>query len=133
MKILNIVIPILMHYNIFLQNDSENLLCYAYTSSGCQLHKTACQLHIFTCQRKATLCNDVGFATVYRRIYCCKFMTLSNQTSRCICKCIRMTFHVQMATVVSASRQQPTEIWQAFLKAYTRFISLAFVPTAGPK
>ena len=40
-------------------------------------------------QRKAMLPNDVGFATVYRRIYCCKFITLSNQTSHCICKCIR--------------------------------------------
>ena len=33
-----------------LQKDSENVLCCAYTSSGCKLHKTACQLHIFTCQ-----------------------------------------------------------------------------------
>ena len=33
-----------------LQKDSENVLCCAKTSSGCQLHKTACQLHIFTCQ-----------------------------------------------------------------------------------
>ena len=30
------------------------------------------------------------FPTVYRRIYCRKFMTLSNQTSRCICTCIRI-------------------------------------------
>ena len=33
-----------------LQKDSENVLCCAYTSSVCQLHKTACQLHILTCQ-----------------------------------------------------------------------------------
>ena len=33
-----------------LQKDSENVLCCAYTSNGCQLHKTACQLHVFTCQ-----------------------------------------------------------------------------------
>ena len=33
----------------FLFKDSENVLCWAYTSRGCQLHKTACQLHIFTC------------------------------------------------------------------------------------
>ena len=32
------------------KKDSESVLCSAYTSSGCQLHKTACQLHIFTCQ-----------------------------------------------------------------------------------
>ena len=42
-------------------------------------------------QWKTTLRNDVGFPTVYRRIYCRKFMTLSNQTSRCICKCIRIS------------------------------------------
>ena len=33
-----------------LQKDGENVLCCAYTSSDCQLHKTACQLHISTCQ-----------------------------------------------------------------------------------
>ena len=37
-------------YTFSLQKDSENVLCCAYTSSGCQLHETACQLHIFTCQ-----------------------------------------------------------------------------------
>ena len=41
-------------------------------------------------QWKATLRNDVGFPTVYYRIYCRKFMTLSNQTSCCFCKCIRI-------------------------------------------
>ena len=56
-----------------LQKGSENVLCCAYI----QLHKTACQLHIFTCQ---PMQSDVGFATVYRRIYCRKFLTLSNQT-----------------------------------------------------
>ena len=35
--------------------------------------------------------DDVGFATVYSRIYRGKFLTLSNQMSRYICKCIRMT------------------------------------------
>ena len=45
-------------------------------------------------QWKETLCNDVGFPTVYRRIYCRKFITLSNQTSRCICKCIRISFNM---------------------------------------
>ena len=33
-----------------LQKYIENVLCCAYMSSGCQLHKTAYQLHIFTCQ-----------------------------------------------------------------------------------
>ena len=42
------------HFNALLtsqlQKDSENILCCAYRSSGCQLHKTACKLHVFTCQ-----------------------------------------------------------------------------------
>ena len=41
-------------------------------------------------QREATLRCDVRFPTVYRRIYRRKFLTLSNQTSRCIRKCIRI-------------------------------------------
>ena len=41
-------------------------------------------------QCEATLCYDVGFPTVYRRIYRRKFLTLSNQTSRYIRECIRM-------------------------------------------
>ena len=43
-------------------------------------------------QCKATLRNDVGFATVYRRINCCKFMTLSKKMTRCICKCINLEY-----------------------------------------
>ena len=35
--------------------------------------------------------HDVGFPTVYRGIYCRKFLTLFNQTSRYICKCIRIS------------------------------------------
>ena len=44
--------------------------------------------------RHSTRCdviNDVKlFPTVYRRIYCRKFLTLSNQTSRYKLKCIRI-------------------------------------------
>ena len=44
--------------------------------------------------RQPTICdviNDVKlFPTVHRRIYCRKFLTLSNQTSRYKSKCIRM-------------------------------------------
>ena len=48
---------------------------------------------------KGTLRNDVEFATVYRRIYCRKFMTLSNQTSRNIFKCIRIYDYTLRITV----------------------------------
>ena len=41
-------------------------------------------------QWKATLRNDVEFPIVYRRIYCSKFLTLSNQMSRYKLKCIRI-------------------------------------------
>ena len=41
-------------------------------------------------QWDVTLRDDVGFSTVYRRIYRRKFLTLSNQTSRHIRKCIRI-------------------------------------------
>ena len=34
--------------------------------------------------------HDVGFPTVYRGIYCRNLLTLSNQTSRYIPKCIRI-------------------------------------------
>ena len=41
-------------------------------------------------QSLATLLLTSGFPTVYRRIYCHKFLTLSNQTLRYIHKCIRI-------------------------------------------
>ena len=67
-----------------LQKISENVLFCAYTSSD-----ASCIKPLASCIYSL----DVGFPTVYRRIYCRKFMTLSNQTSRCICKCIRIIFY----------------------------------------
>ena len=32
-----------------IKKNIEDAICFAYTSSGCLLHKTASQLHIFTC------------------------------------------------------------------------------------
>ena len=73
------------------QKDSQNEICCAYTSSAASCIKPlASCIYSLVNQWKATLRNDVGFLTIYRRIYCRKFMTLSNQTSRCICKCIRI-------------------------------------------
>ena len=51
MKILNIVIPNLMHYKHFPFNKTVKMHYVAPKSSSCQQHKTACQLHIFTCQQ----------------------------------------------------------------------------------
>ena len=42
---------------------------------------------------KEMLCNDAEFVTVYRRIIGHKFMTLSNRTTCCICKFIRISFN----------------------------------------
>ena len=42
---------------------------------------------------KGNIINDVKlFPTIYHRIYCRKFLTLSNQTSRYKIKCIRMIY-----------------------------------------
>ena len=82
MKILNMAIPILMFYYHFSFKKTLKMHFVAPTSNGYQLNKNARQLHILTCQpMKATLRNDVEFAIVSHRIYCRKFMTLSNQTS----------------------------------------------------
>ena len=48
-------------------------------------HNAACH------PKKCDVINDVKlFPTVYRRIYCHKFLTLSNQKSRYKSKCIRI-------------------------------------------
>ena len=57
------------------------------------LHKTTSAVSCVkpnASQWEATLRDDVGFATVYRRIYRRRFLTLSNQTSRYIRECIRI-------------------------------------------
>ena len=65
------------HSNALLQFDLKFELC--------KQHKAAHH------QAKGEEIDDVKlFPTVYRRIYCRKFLTLSNQTSRYKCKCIRM-------------------------------------------
>ena len=54
--------------------------------------------------RKCDVINDVKlFPAVYRRICCRKCLTLSNQTSRYISKCIRMMFllHVQAKVMLT--------------------------------
>ena len=70
-KILNVVVPILMHFC--------NLV------SNCKPHIAA--RHPMKCD----IINDIKlFPKVYRRIYCHKFLMLPNQTSRYKSKCIRM-------------------------------------------
>ena len=84
-KILNMDIPIFFSTsNVFPLNRGWNAVCCAKMqyavprSSGYQLHK------------KGTLRNVVRFVPVYRRIYCRKFMTLSNQMSLYFSKSIRI-------------------------------------------
>ena len=68
------------HSNVLLQSRLK--------LERCKLHKAA--------QRRASsnkndVINDVKlFPPVYRRIYCRKILTLSNQTSRYKSKCIKM-------------------------------------------
>ena len=58
----------------------------------CTYRKFPQQLEIDISQSEATFYNGVGFATVYRRVYCCKILMASNQVSRYIRKSIRMSF-----------------------------------------
>ena len=78
-KILNMVIPILMRFYSLVSNWS-----------------VASHIKPYKGVRRPTKCdviNDVKlFLTVYRRIYCRKFLMLSNQTPRYKSKCIRMLF-----------------------------------------
>ena len=70
MKNLNMVIPILVHF-CKLEHSKQHTVAH---------HPTKCDV-----------INDVKlFPTVYRRIYCWKILTLSNQTSRYKLKCIRI-------------------------------------------
>ena len=76
MKILNMVIPILMCFYSLVSNWS--------VGSHIKPHKGVCH------PTKCDIINDIKLfstvcpSTVYRRIYCRKFLTLSNQTSRVI-------------------------------------------------
>ena len=75
-KILNIVIP---HSNALLKLEH------------CEPHKAARH------PTKGNVIDDVKlFPTVYCRIYCHKFLTLSNQTSRYKRKCIRFLFNLYL-------------------------------------
>ena len=77
MKILNMVIPILMHFCSFVSDLS---VCMPRNTAR---HPT-----------KYDAINDVKlFPAVYRRIYCRKFLTLSNQKSRYKSKCIEIDFY----------------------------------------
>ena len=83
MKILNMVIPILMH---ILQFELKLVRCKPRKAAR---HPTKCDV-----------INDVIlFPTVYRRIYCRKFLTLSNQTSRYKLSCIRMLYIQEMNSI----------------------------------
>ena len=64
---------------------SNALLQFRLKLERCKPHNAA--RHPTNCD----VINDIKlFPTVYRRIYCHKFLTLSNQTSRYKSKCIRI-------------------------------------------
>ena len=87
--------PILMHKKHFYLKKTvkRSMLCQHPVAASCIKPLAFC-FKPLVIQWKGTLHNDVEFATVYCRINCNKFMTLSNRTSRYICKCIRMAFSV---------------------------------------
>ena len=81
MTIFNIVFPFLIH---FFTVPPLNIYYFASTASASSNVKPDAS------QTEATFTNDVGFATVYRKIYCGKFLTSSNQALRYIRMCIRI-------------------------------------------
>ena len=108
-KILNMVIPILMHYKHFPFKKTVKMYFVVpirQATASCIKPLASC-IYSLVNQWKATLRNDVGFPTVYRRIYCRKFMTLSNQTSRCICKCIRIVVYRFYCMALFHSQTRP--------------------------
>lgn len=80
LTLFNTVIPIPMHFFSHFKG-----YYVASIASACSNVKP------YTSQSEATFHNDVCFATVYCRIYCRKFLTLSNQTSHYIRRCIRIS------------------------------------------
>ena len=64
---------------------SNALLQFRLKLERCKPHKAAC------CPTKCDVINDIKLLpTVYHRIYCLKFLTLSNQALRYKIKCIRI-------------------------------------------
>ena len=55
--------------------------------------------------------NDVRFSSVYHKMYCCKFLTLSSQTLSHIHKCIRRCSYKVFIEVTSQSSLQPYSSW----------------------
>ena len=68
-------------------SHSNALLQFYLNFESYMPHKASC--HLTRCE----VINEVKLLpTVYRRIYCCIFLKLSNQTSRYNSKCIRMRY-----------------------------------------
>ena len=77
---------------------SNALLQFRLKLDRCKPHNA----HVI--HRLCYIINDVKlFPTVYRRIYCRKFFTLSNQTSRYKSKCIRIRYDLLLYSVFWAS------------------------------
>ena len=86
-KILNTVIPILISFYSLISNWS--------VANRIKPQKAPCQ------QTKCDVINEVKlFSTVYHRIYCRKFLMLSNQTSRCKSNCIRISFYIALIAII---------------------------------
>ena len=78
---------------------SNALLQFDLKLERCKPHKAARH------QTKGDVIDDVKlFPTVYRRIYCRNFLTLSNQTSRYKRNCIRIVFKTSMLVETDESQ-----------------------------
>ena len=115
MKVLNMVIPILMHFYNFLSNWS--------VASGIKPHKS---VHNPT---KCDVINDFKLLPiVYHRIYCRKFLMLSNHTSCYKSMCIRIKYwflHCLSGPFWQATSVQILEIYHSCHSTSGHFLDQA--------
>ena len=81
------------HYNVLFNFNTSKTLYFVQNVS------LVSALNHYVDQSLATLLLTWDFRRVYRRIYCRKFLTLSNQTSRYIHKCIRISYACYVTTI----------------------------------
>ena len=81
----NTVVPILMFFFTF---SLFKMYYFAPIASAFS------DIKPYISQLEVTFPNNVTFATLYLKIYCHKFLTISNKTSCYIHKCIRISYNV---------------------------------------
>ena len=121
---LNAVIPILMHLFIF--SVEKMYYLHIMTSAVSCINTNASQW-------EAALRDDVGFPTLYRRIYRRNFLTLSNQTSCYICKCFRIYIYRKNKRNINTEWQNTLGSYLELCKIHTVYFIHQFKINDGDR